>query len=172
MWENSMRVMQRFCRKACPIFELLIQQFCSKFCAKSTALCPCTVQNVPILKKCFKNIFATLIFFALNCCPLTALHASGPKCCILNNVRKISKFVKMPHWPPSCFPLCVWTWSRLDGATIRPLTPQTCPASFHHPMRCTYRAEIYRAAHQAPNSSSLTKTLVPKVVFALSVFHT
>ena len=119
----------------------------------------------------------SLIFFALNCCPLTALHASGPKCCTKNNVEKISKFVKMPHWPPSCFPLCVWTWSRLNGAIAPPPPLQTRPASFHYTMWCPCCVESNRALRrrepvwQAPKTSSLLKTLVSNVVFALGVFH-
>ena len=90
--------------------------------------------------------FVTLIFFALNCCPLTALHASGPKCCTKNNVEKISKFVKMPHWPPSCFPLCVCTWSRLNGAIAPPPhLSKTRPASFHYTMWCPCCVESNRA---------------------------
>ena len=58
--------------------------------------------------KMFENVFYVFDIFALNCCPLTALHASGPKCCVKNHIEKISKFVKKcPMGGHLSFPLCV-----------------------------------------------------------------
>ena len=50
-----------------------------------------------ILKSFEKCSFMSLIFFALIHWPLTALNASGPKCCEKKILfEKISKFVKSP----------------------------------------------------------------------------
>ena len=46
--------------------------------------------------KCWKMFFASLIFFALICCPLTALYASGPKMLYKIMLKKYQSLWKCP----------------------------------------------------------------------------
>ena len=80
--------------------------------------------------------FMSLIFFALNCCPLTALHASGPKCCEKIILKKYQSLWKSPIGSHLSFPLCVDMNQTQGRHCPSPPPLQTHQASFLQVIWC------------------------------------
>ena len=127
------------------------------FVLKKHCAMPLYCTKMFAILKMFENAFYVFDIFALNCCPLTALHASGPKCCEKIILKKYQSLWKAPLAAIFLF-LCVRTWTRHKGAIARPtpfskLTKQVFLRSYDvpHCVESNHTQRRRELVGQAPN---------------------